>query len=97
MKVQMLNLLATVGSHIGKGPIATLLDADFIGDLDHELKQRVAHAPLPVQKLVKRDDVLSWHYQHVLWGLRVEIAKSDESGVFKNDVAGDFPFGDPTE
>ena len=95
--MQMLDLLAAIGSHVGQGPIATVLDTYLIGHVHYELKEGLALAPASTVEIVQGDDVLSRDHQYVLGSLRVEIAESNEESVFENDGAGDLPTGDPTK
>jgi hypothetical protein len=80
--MQMLYFLASMGAHVGKHPIATLLDAHLLGDPHHELQQGMALATLPEIELVERGDVVSRHNQDVLGSFGVEVAKGDEIPVF---------------
>jgi hypothetical protein len=40
----MLHFLATIRTNIGEGPIATVTDAQMLGDQDDELQERVTFA-----------------------------------------------------
>lgn len=95
--MQMLDLLAAIRPHVGKHPIATLPNAQPVGDAHHESQQRAAQSVRTTLEIVERDDVLAWHHQDMLRRLGVEVTEGYEISIFENDGARDLPPRDPTE
>ena len=97
MDMEVLYLLAPIRANVRKHPVAGLANAELLGRADYELEKGMTLAGLPAIQIVERSDVLARHHQHVLSSLWVDVAKSNEGIILRDNLAGNGPTGNPTE